>query len=167
MSHLRTNGPAPTRGEPGRRRIAVGSDHLGRELRLRVADHLDPVLYEVQDFGCGPETEVDYPDVAVEVAQAVKAGSAERAVLICGTGIGMAMTANKIPGIRAASVADAYSAERASRSNNAQILCLGALVTGVELAFLLVDRWLQSDFGGGGSARKVAKIDALDRHSPA
>src|SRR5437588_679 len=101
-------------------------------------------------------------DIAVDVAEGVAAGQAERAVLVCGTGIGMAIAACKIPGIRAAAVADPYSAERAQKSNNAQVLCLGAKVVGSEVATLLLDHWLDSTFQGGASARKVAKIDALD-----
>jgi ribose 5-phosphate isomerase B len=83
-------------------------------------------------------------------------------VLVCGTGIGMAITACKVPGVRAAAVTDPYSAERAQKSNNAQVLCLGAKVVGPEVALLLVDHWMNSEFQGGASARKVAKIDALD-----
>jgi ribose 5-phosphate isomerase B len=92
----------------------------------------------------------------------VASGQVERAVLVCGTGLGMAIVANKVPGIRAASVTDPYSAERAIRSNNAQVLCLGGKVLGVDVATLLVDHWMAGEFAGGGSARKVAKIEALD-----
>ena len=96
------------------------------------------------------------------VAREVAASHFDRAILVCGTGIGMAITANKVPGVRAASVADPYSAERARKSNNAQVLCLGARVVAPEVADLLVDHWLASEFQGGDSARKVSKIDALD-----
>ncbi len=105
---------------------------------------------------------MDYPDVAEQVARAVAAGTYGRAILVCGTGIGMAITANKVPGVRAAQASDPYSAERARKSNDAQVLCLGARIVSTENAKLLVDHWLASEFQGGGSARKVAKMNALD-----
>jgi len=145
--------------------IAVGADHLGFPLKEALADYLRGLKYDVVDFGCHSADPVDYPDVAIEVAEAVAAGRFDRAILVCGTGIGMAMTANKVPGVRAASVSDPYSAERARKSNDAQVLCLGSRVVGTEVAKLLVDHWLASEFGGGDSARKVAKIEALDRGS--
>lgn len=145
--------------------IAVGADHYGFPLKQALADYLRALHHDVVDFGCHSADPVDYPDVAVEVAEAVAAGRFDRAILICGTGIGMAITANKVPGVRAASVSDPYSAERARKSNNAQVLCLGSRVVGTENAKLLVDHWLASEFGGGDSTRKVAKIEALDRGS--
>lgn len=144
-------------------KIAVGADHNGYNLKQRVAAHLIELGYDVADFGCHDEGAVDYPDIAAPVARAVGRGDFDRAILICGTGLGMAITANKIPGVAAASVTDPYSAERARKSNNAQILCLGAKVVGDELAILLVNHWLSSEFAGGDSARKVAKIEALER----
>ena len=143
-------------------KIAVGSDHHGFQMKEQVKAHLIALGHEVDDHGCHSTDEVDYPDVAVSVAEGVAAGQTERAVLVCGTGLGMAIAACKIPGVRAAAVADPYSAERLQKSNNAQVLCLGAKVVGPEVATMLVDRWLDSEFQGGDSARKVAKIDALD-----
>lgn len=143
-------------------RIAMGCDHHGLQMKEQIKEHLAALGHDVDDHGCHTADEVDYPDVAVSVAQEVAAGRAERAVLVCGTGIGMAIAACKVPGVRAASVSDPYSAERAQKSNNAQVLCLGAKVVGSEVATLLVDHWVTSTFQGGGSARKVAKIDALD-----
>jgi ribose 5-phosphate isomerase B len=142
--------------------IALGADHLGYPLKERIRIHLQGLGYEVADYGVPDEQPVDYPDVAVLVARDVAAGKYDRAILCCGTGIGMAITANKVPGVRAANVTDAYSAERARKSNNAQILCLGSRVTTPEIASHLVDVWLASEFQGGDSARKVAKMDALD-----
>ncbi len=127
-------------------KIALGADHLGYPLKEAVKRQL----------------EGDYPDVAVEVARAVAGGTFGRAILVCGTGIGMAITANKVPGVRAATVADPYSAERARKSNDAQVLCLGARVVPPELAAIIVEHWLASEFQGGDSAGKVAKIEALD-----
>ncbi|HEX6655969.1 MAG TPA: ribose 5-phosphate isomerase B [Candidatus Limnocylindria bacterium] len=143
-------------------KIAVGADHLGYPLKESVKQHLEGLGHEVVDFGVGDDQPVDYPDVAVVVAREVAANRFERAILVCGTGIGMAMTANKIPGVRAANVADPYSAERARASNNAQVLCLGARVVAPQIADILVDHWLAAEFQGGDSARKVSKMDALD-----
>jgi ribose 5-phosphate isomerase B len=143
-------------------KIAVGADHLGYPLKEVVREHLESLGHEVVDFGVTDQRPVDYPDVAVEVAQAVADGTFGRAILVCGTGIGMSITANKIPGVRAANVADPYSAERARKSNDAQVLCLGARVVAPEVARIIVDHWLASEFQGGESARKVAKIVALD-----
>jgi ribose 5-phosphate isomerase B len=143
-------------------KIAIGADHLGYPLKESVKAHLAGLGHEVVDFGVDDTTPIDYPDVAVVVAREVAAAHFERAILVCGTGIGMAITANKVPGVRAASVADPYSAERARKSNNAQVLCLGSRVVAPEVADLLVDHWLASEFQGGESTRKVAKMDALD-----
>jgi ribose 5-phosphate isomerase B len=143
-------------------KVAVGADHLGLPLKESVKVHLESLGHEVVDFGVRTSDPVDYPDVAEVVAREVAAGHFERAILVCGTGIGMAITANKVPGVRAANVADPYSAERARASNNAQVLCLGARVVPPHVADILVDHWLATEFAGGDSARKVAKIDALD-----
>jgi ribose 5-phosphate isomerase B len=144
-------------------RIAVGADPNGFELKEVIRDHLIAQGHEVVDFGVASDQDVDYPDVAEPVARAVADGLVERAVLICGTGLGMAIVANKVRGVRAAPVSDPYSAERAIRSNDARVLCLGSLVVGRSVAPLLVDHWMSGDFAGGGSARKVAKIEDLDR----
>ncbi len=119
----------------------------------------------IHDFGvasASPSEGVDYPDVARDVAEAVSRGEEERAILVCGTGIGMAITANKVPGVRAAQAHDVYSAQRARKSNDAQILALGARVIGLELAKSIVDAWLESEFAGGASAHKVEKIKRVD-----
>jgi ribose 5-phosphate isomerase B len=144
-------------------RLIVGSDHLGRPLKDALVEHLRAQGHEVDDAGVVDDAPVDYPDVAQVVAEDVADHGHERGILVCGTGIGMAITANKVPGIRAAQIADPYSAERAAKSNDAQIVTLGALTTGTETAKLLVDAYLRSEFAGGRSAPKVAKIDALDR----
>ena len=104
-----------------------------------------------------------YPDVGFKVAEAIVAGQFERGILLCGTGIGMAISANKVPGIRAAQCHDTFSAERASRSNDAQIITLGARVIGPELAKAIVDHYLKSTFDGGNSAAKVDRIAAYEK----
>jgi ribose 5-phosphate isomerase B len=147
-------------------KIVVGADHYGFRLKEAVREHLAAAGHEVVDVGVFDDAPVDYPDVAVVAARSVAAGTADRAVLCCGTGLGMAITANKIPGVRAASVTDPYSAERAMKSNDARVLCLGGRVIGPEVAKLLVDHWIASEFAGGESARKVAKIEAIERENP-
>lgn len=143
--------------------VAIGSDEAGFELKAHLCEVIRAEGFEVRDYGCHSLEPVDYPDVALEVAHAVARGEHERAILVCGTGIGMAITANKVPGIRAAQAHDPYSAERARKSNDAQVLTLGARVIGPELAATLVRIWLHSEFAGGASARKVAKIRAAER----
>ena len=144
------------------RPVAIGSDEAGFELKARLCEVIRAEGFEVLDYGCHSLEPVDYPDVAFEVARAVARGEHERGILVCGTGIGMAIAANKVPGVRAAQAHDAYSAERARKSNDAQILTLGARVIGPDLAATLVRIWLRSEFAGGGSARKVAKITAAE-----
>ncbi|HWE64953.1 MAG TPA: ribose 5-phosphate isomerase B [Chloroflexota bacterium] len=145
-------------------RVALGSDDAGFGLKQIIHRHLEARGFKVRDFGvASPEpSEADYPDIARSVAEAVAAGEEQQAILVCGTGIGMAITANKVPGIRAAQAHDVYSAERARRSNNAQILALGARVIGPELAKSVVDAFLASEFAGGASAGKVDKMNRVD-----
>ncbi|HEY1777224.1 MAG TPA: ribose 5-phosphate isomerase B [Solirubrobacteraceae bacterium] len=147
----------------GSKPIAVGCDDAGLPLKLYVAEILSARGHEVTDYGCFNDAPVDYPDVAFAVAEAVGRGAHDRAVLVCGTGIGMAISANKVPGVRAAVAHDTYSAERARKSNNAQVLALGAKVIGFELARMIVESWLDADFGGGHSERKVNKISERER----
>ena len=142
--------------------IAIGCDENGVELKDAIIVHLERRGYRVDDFGTRAGVSDDYPDVAERVSLKVAEGEYDRAILICGTGLGMAIAANKVRGVRAASVTDPYSAERARKSNNAQVLCLGAQVIGLSLAELLVDHWLDSEFTGGRSTRKVDKLIDLD-----
>lgn len=140
--------------------IAIGSDEGGFDLKREIAVLLRDEGYDVKDFGCDSTDSVDYPDVGYELARAIARGEHDRGILICGTGIGMAIVANKVPGVRAAQVSDVYSAERARKSNNAQVMALGGKVLGVEHAKSLVRAWLCAEFAGGNSARKVDKIMA-------
>lgn len=126
--------------------IGVGADAPGFAFKEVVRDHLAP-SYQVVDFGVGSGlSTVEYPRVAVDVAEAIAAGTIQRGILICGTGIGMAISANKVPGVRAAVAYDPYSVERSVLSNNCQILALGARVIGVELGLRICDQWLQLSF---------------------
>jgi ribose 5-phosphate isomerase B len=140
--------------------IAVAADDAGAPLKERLAYWLHQQGYEVKDFGNG--TDQDYPDVAAQVAEAVARGEHDRALLVCGTGLGMAITANKVPGVRAVTVHDAYSAERARKSNNAQVLTMGARVIAPEAAEMVLEHWLASEFEGGRSAPKVDKMNQVD-----
>ena len=146
-----------------KRKVAIGSDDAGYELKEIVKKHLGAQGVEVTDYGCNSPDPVDYPDVAFKVASEVVAQKLDRAILICGTGIGMAITANKVPGVYAAVAHDGFSAERARKSNNAQVLAMGARVIGSELAKQIVDVWMKSEFQGGGSQRKVDRIEQIEQ----
>ncbi len=143
-------------------KIALGCDEAGLPLMDVVRAHLKEKGIETQDFGVFNTDPVDYPDIAVNTSEAVANGSCERGILVCGTGIGMCITANKIPGVRAALCHDTYSAERARKSNDAQVLTMGARVIGPELAKSILDAWLASDFAGGRSTPKVDKMKQVD-----
>jgi ribose 5-phosphate isomerase B len=144
-------------------KIAIGCDHLGLPLKEEIILFLRKRQVDVQDYGACSSEKVDYPDVAEKVAFAVQSGEFDRGILVCGTGIGMAIAANKIPGVRAAVVHDPYSAERSRKSNNAQILTMGSLIVGPKVAEMLVSIWLESEFQGGESARKVEKISQIEK----
>jgi len=148
-------------------RIALGCDEAAFELKEAVKKLLLEEHHEVEDFGTFDARPVLYPDVAFEVAEAVAAGRFPRAILMCGTGIGMAICANKVPGVRAAQAHDTYSAERARKSNDAQVLTMGARVVGPELAKSIVRAWLRSEYEGGNSAAKVDKIRERDARGAA
>jgi ribose 5-phosphate isomerase B len=143
-------------------RIALGCDEVGFPLLEVVREQLSTRDVEVVDFGVHSTDPVLYPNVALAVAQAIAAGDCDRGILICGTGIGMSITANKVPTVRAALCHDTYSAERARKSNDAQVLTMGARVIGSEVAKQVVDAWLKSDFEGGGSAPKVVRMKEID-----
>jgi len=129
------------------KKIAIGSDHKAFYLKENIKEYLQELGYEPIDFGCyDPNIPVDYPDIAVVLAESVSRNEYDRGILLCGTGIGMAIVANKIPGVRAACCHDPYSAERARKSNNAQIITMGSQVVAPSLARLLLDHWLNSEF---------------------
>jgi ribose 5-phosphate isomerase B len=141
--------------------VALGSDDAGAVLRQAIRSHLEGRGVDVADYGVDDAAEA-YPSVAFRVAELVAAGTHERAILCCGTGIGMAIAANKVPGVYAANCHDVYAAERARKSNNAQVLTLGERVIGVQAALAVVDAWLASEFEAGASAAKVAEIAARE-----
>ncbi|BCX04191.1 MAG: ribose 5-phosphate isomerase B [Candidatus Roseilinea sp.] len=145
-----------------KRQVAIGADDAGYVLKEIIKKHLESQGVEVTDYGPSTPDPVDYPDIAVVLARDIAAHKFERGILICGTGIGMAITANKVPGVYAAQAHDTYSAERARKSNNAQIITMGARVIGPELAKQIVDVWMASEFQGGASTRKVSKIAQIE-----
>lgn len=144
-------------------KIAIGCDEMGFELKQVLIARLKEKNIEFTDFGSFENEKVLYPSIAEKVALEVKNNDYDRGILICGTGIGMAITANKIHGIRAAQIHDSYSAERARKSNDAHIMTMGALVIGPSLAVSLLDTWLDSDFLGGRSQAKVDLMEEIDQ----
>ena len=149
-------------------RIAIGADDAGLDLKRALLEHVRGLGFVVEDVGVesaedAASAEIDYPDVAERLARGIAGGDWDRGILVCGTGIGMAIAANKVPGVRAAQAHDVYSAERARKSNDAQIVTLGARVVGVELAKSVVSAFLESEFAGGASTRKVEKLRRLDQ----
>ena len=142
--------------------IAIGSDHGGFELKEHIKKHLDERKLEYKDFGCYDENSVDYPDIAKKVCSAINSDEADKGILVCGTGIGISIAANKIDGIRAAHCHDVYSAEMTKRHNNANVICMGGRVIGRELAFKIIDAWLDAEFEGGRHQKRIDKIHALE-----
>ncbi len=144
-------------------KIAIGSDHAGYDLRKIVIDHLDSKGVEVQDAGTYTNDSTHYPIYAQKVAKAVTAGEVDFGILICGTGVGIGISANKIPGIRCAPVSDCYSARMARAHNNANILALGGRVLGFGLAIEIVDTWLSQEFEGGRHQTRVDLISKIEQ----
>ncbi len=144
-------------------RVAIGSDHRGFSLKGRLSDLLQQFGHEVQDVGAYSAESCDYPDFAAVVARKVSLGEADRGILVCGTGIGMAIAANKTPGVRAAPCNDELTAEISRRHNDLNVLCLSADMLGEKRIDHLVKLWLETEFEGGRHERRVEKITALER----
>ena len=144
-------------------RIAVGSDHRGFEVKARILELLRTFDHEPIDAGPGVCEAVDYPDVAAVVASAVSRGEVDRGILICGTGIGMAIAANKFPGVRAAPCHDDLTAEMSRRHNDLNVLCLSADLLGERLINRMIELWLTTPFEGGRHARRIEKIAQQER----
>lgn len=142
--------------------IAIGCDHGGFALKQEVMRHLDELGLAYKDFGTYSEESCDYPIYGEAVARAVAGGEYERGILICGTGIGISISANKVKGIRAALCGDCYSAEMTRRHNDANILAMGARVLGPGLALKIVDTFLNTEFEGGRHEKRVAKLMAIE-----
>ena len=138
-------------------KLGIGSDHGGVNHKAVIKAHLEELGHTVIDYGTEPEVPADYPDIAEKVSRALLSGEFERGILVCGTGIGMSIAANKVKGIRAAHVTDCYSARMSRQHNNAQIICLGERITGIDLALEIVDAYLGAEHEGGRHARRIAK----------
>ena len=143
-------------------RVALGADHAGVHLKDAVRSLLESKGIEVQDVGTLDEASVDYPDYAAAVGRSVAAGEVDRGILVCGTGLGMAMAANKIDGVRAAPIVDLESARLSREHNDANILALGARLTSPEIALQIVDAFLETPFAGGRHQRRIDKIAAIE-----
>ena len=144
--------------------IAIASDHGGFAMKEDILAHLKAKGVEVKDLGCYSEASVDYPVYADKVCKGILAGTYERGILVCGTGVGMSIAANKYPGIRASLCSDCYSAQMTMEHNNSNVLCLGGRTVGVELAKMIVDTYLAASFSGlEKHARRVAMIGELEK----
>lgn len=144
-------------------KIAIACDHGGLNLKNAVMNHLKNAGYEVLDFGTNTFDSCDYPDYAVRAAEAVASGECERGIVVCSTGIGVSIVANKVPGIRCAHCHDTYCAEFTRLHNNSNMLALGEKVVGVGYALKIVDIFLNTKFEGGRHARRVEKITAIEK----
>ncbi len=139
--------------------IAIGCDHGGFNLKNAIMKKLEEMGYDYKDFGTYSTDSCDYPDIAKEVCQSITSGECDKGILVCGTGIGMSMAANKVKGIRAAHVTDTFSARMTKEHNDANVICLGERITGIEIALEIVEAYLNATFQGGRHANRVAKIE--------
>ena len=142
--------------------IALGCDHGGYGLMQDVIKHLEERGMEYKNYGCYSEESVDYPVYAKKVAHAVADGECERGILICGTGVGISLAANKVKGVRAVVCSEPYSAKLSKQHNNTNILAFGARVVGIELAKMIIDEWLGAEFEGGRHQTRVDMIMAIE-----
>lgn len=143
-------------------KIAIGSDHGGYHLKQDIIKLIQELGFEVKDFGTHSPDSTDYSDFAFPVATSVAQGEYDRGILICGTGVGMSISANKVKDIRAALVTDLYTAQVTRQHNNSNVLCLGARITGPQIALEIVRLWLTSEFEGGRHQRRLDKISAYE-----
>ncbi len=146
-------------------KIAIGADHAGFELKEKIKQRLAQLGIEVHDQGTVSNESVDYPDFARKVGEQVAAHQVDYGVLVCGSGIGMAIAANKVPGVRAANVTTEFEAQMSREHNDANVLAVGARILKDDEAFAIVDKWLHTPFAGGRHQRRVDKIMALEHRS--
>lgn len=144
-------------------KIAVGCDHGGFEHKNAIAEHLKSEGFEVEDFGIYENKSVDYPEIALKVANSIKNGENELGILVCGTGIGMSLAANKVNGIRAAACSEHFSAKYTRLHNNSNILCLGGRVIGIGTALELCDIFVNTEFEGGRHQRRIDMITEIEK----
>ncbi len=143
-------------------KIVVGSDHAAYELKEAIKEKLIGEGHEVIDVGCDSPESVDYPKYGHAVGRTVASGEAERGIAVCGSGIGISIACNKVPGIRAALCTSVEMAEMCRRHNNANVVCMGARMISQELAFDIIDKWMTTDFEGGKHLRRINEIEDLD-----
>ncbi|MBS5965501.1 MAG: ribose 5-phosphate isomerase B [Finegoldia magna] len=146
-------------------KIAIAADHGGFELKDSMVEYIKSLGNEVMDLGTNSADSVDYPDYAKKVCEEIQQGNSDLGILICGTGIGMSLAANKFEGIRAACVSDVYSAKMSRNHNNANVLCIGARVIGDEVAKLIIKTFLENEFEAGRHKRRVDKIMAFEKEN--
>ncbi|MBY6275248.1 ribose 5-phosphate isomerase B [Symbiobacterium thermophilum] len=144
-------------------RIGIGNDHVGVEMKRAIVAHLESLGHEVVNFGTDSTERTDYPIYGERVARAVAAGECDCGILICGTGVGISLAANKVRGIRAVVCSEPYTARLSKQHNNTNILAFGARVIGVDLAKMIVDEWLNASYEGGRHQRRVEMIGEIER----
>lgn len=142
-------------------KIMVGCDHGGLELKDKIVVYLKKLGHQVEDIGSNGHDAVDYPRYALKVAHGVADGAAERGILVCGSGIGMCIAANRVPGVRAVQVGEPYAAQMSRRHNDSNVLCLGGRFLGLDLALEIINVWLRETFEGGRHQRRLDLIDEL------
>lgn len=145
--------------------LAIGGDHAAFGFKEEIKEHLDEKGIEYKDFGTFSEESTDYPIYGEAVAKAVASGEFEKGIIICGTGVGISLAANKVKGIRAVVGSDCYTAALSRRHNDANILALGARVIGIDLAKMILDTWLEAEFEGGRHQRRVDMISAIEERN--
>lgn len=143
-------------------KISIGSDHIGNILKPIIISHLESLGHEVTDFGCYTDERVNYPDYSIKVAESIVSKKFERGILICGTGVGISIAANKIKGIRAVVCSEPYTAKLSKQHNDTNILAFGSQVVGPSLAKLIVDEWLSAEFEGGRHNIRVTQISDIE-----
>ena len=143
-------------------KIAIGSDHAAYELKEAIKEKMIGEGHEIIDVGCDSTESVDYPKYGHAVGRAVASGEAERGIAVCGSGIGISIACNKVPGIRAALCTSVEMAEMCRRHNNANVVCMGARMISQELAFAIIDKWMTTEFEGGKHLRRINEIEDLD-----
>lgn len=146
-------------------KIAIGNDHVALEMKQQIMNYLIELGHDVNDFGTHSTERFDYPISGELVANAVANGEADCGILICGTGVGISLAANKVPGIRAVVCSEPYSARLSKQHNNTNILAFGARVIGIELAKMIVDEWLNAEFEGGRHQKRIDMITAIEQKS--
>lgn len=144
-------------------KIAIASEHAGYELKEKLIEYIRAKGIEVEDLGAQSDEAIDYPFIAVGLAEKVTCRDYDRGILICGTGIGMSLAAGKVPGIRAALCTDPFMAKMAREHNDANVLCLGAWISGLKLSYAIVDAYLEAEFSAGRHARRIAQIQEIEQ----